>query len=97
VNQGELSEVRRQLRCYYDALKARERELESDGPIFREVVDPLNWVWGRSSYYLIVDGYELRAPRGVRDSIRFCEDEMKRWSVVSMSDKRLSSNPHNGC
>ena len=96
MNKKELSEVRKQLRSHYDALKARAKMLETEKPVFVEVVNPLNMFFGGSPYYLVVDHYELSAPRIIRDDLRYCEDELKIWGKVEENDKRLNSNPHNG-
>ena len=95
MNKMELSEVRGQLRSHYDVLKVRAKELETEKPVFKEIFDPLNLVFGFSPYYFVVDGYEMRAPRGMRDALKFCESELKWWGTVDENDKRLNIKQHN--
>lgn len=90
VRQGEISEVRRQLRGYYDALKASEAALEEEVPMYRAVFDPVNLFFGLSPYYFVFDSYEMKAPHAIRDTLKFCEVELKEWSKRMGNDKRLN-------
>ena len=94
MRKEELSEVRRQLRCYYDMLLARERELAIEKPVFKEVFDPLSMVLWGTPYYFVVDSYEFRGPLALRDAVRFCELELQEWSTMSGNDKRLNDDQH---
>jgi len=94
MKKEELSEVRRQLRRHYDVLKTRAKDLETEKPVFVEVVNPLNMLFGGSPYYLVVDHYELSAPRIVRGDLRYCEDELKIWGNIEGNDKRLNTRQH---
>ena len=94
MNKEELREVRRQLRSHYDALKTRAKGLETEKPVFREVINPLNLLFGVSPYFLIVDHYEIKPPRIIRSDLRFCENELKIWGNVEGNDKRLNAVQH---
>jgi len=95
MNKEKISQVRRQIRRHYDELTVRAKGLEEEKPVFKEVFDPLNLVFGFSPYYFVVDSYEMRAPRGMRDALKFCESELKWWSMVDENDKRLNMKQHN--
>ena len=77
-----VNETRQMLREYYDVLMARKRELEKEVDVYEQVHLPYNLpFYGRAWYWERV-GTQIKAPPSIEDEIRFCREELKKWSVV---------------
>ena len=82
LNPDYVSEMRQMLREYYDVLMSRKRELEKEVDIYERVYLPYNIPFFGRAWYWEPVGTQIKAPPSIEDEIRFCREELKKWSVV---------------
>ena len=76
-----ITDARQMLRDYYDILMRRKRELEKEVDVYEKVYLPFDTIFG-PAWYWEQAGRKVMAPPSIEDEIRFCREELKKWSVI---------------
>lgn len=81
-----VSDIRRQLKQYYDEVNMRASTLEESRPAWSAWVYTLSpFSWGYNVAYRY-EGDEMTPPAGLRDELKHIRKELKMWSTVNKGD-----------